>query len=64
MSDQVTFPEPRERAMRALLASRQIVDMSKPEVFILAYERAWDEAMALAVEIETAINGPVASERD
>lgn len=64
MSDQMVFPQPRARAMKALLDSRQIVDMSKPEVFLLAYERAWDEALALAVEIENAINGPETVERD
>ena len=57
------FPTPEERAMQALLASREIVDMSKPEVFLFAYARAWDAALTLALEVENAINGPETAEQ-
>lgn len=51
------FPTPRQRAMHALTTLPvDLTQLHKPEVFILAYELAWQESRLLTEDIINAIN--------
>lgn len=56
-STSTVFPSPRQRAMKALTTlDMDITSLSLPEVFILAYELAWQESRLLTEDIVTEFN--------
>lgn len=62
------FPTPRQRGMHELTAlTADLSALNPPETWLLGYERGFDAAMALCLQIENAINDaqtPEFSERD